>query len=494
MSLFKKLERSIVELRTQVNRRGYVALLAILIVLHLLKVAAFAAAGQGPLRFDALVYWSLGHRILAGDWLLVRDPAEVTRTPGYLLFVAFFQATCGVRALAAAIVAQHLLLLASAVLACWACWQLTKAKSAVLLCLALSLACISAHGVAVNLLSDTLLSFLLTLCVACMIAWLKSPSVIRAAAIGVALGAAIMVKPIAQLAWVPIVATILFTIGQGLSLRRRLGHSACVLIAAGLVVGPWLIRNQAYFGSPFLTKFTGRSLWVSCFQGNTADRINPPIPFAGGPATQEILRTVPDVDPHNTFGVYKSLVRNGYSQIAADELMLAVAKEGIAEHPGKYAANFCVRAAWFWITPNGTFRPLACDYSPGHESYDARTLPGRLPRDEAPDQVQWRSAWYFQKGWLNCIWFPQPLLYAIAAGVTLAAIILLCRVPERRPLAILLGGWFGYFTVICVLGARPEYRYRMILEPSMIIVVVTAAEFVFARLHGKRLIDRKGPG
>ena len=134
---------------------------ASMIVLHLCKISVFVAAGQAPLQSDTITYWDGGQRILAGDWLLLRDPAEVTRTPGYLLFVALFQATCGTGALAAAIVAQHFLLFANSLLACWACWQLTKLRSAVLLCLALSLGCFSCHGVAVNLLSDTLFSFFL---------------------------------------------------------------------------------------------------------------------------------------------------------------------------------------------------------------------------------------------------------------------------------------------------------------------------------------------
>ncbi|MGO9114436.1 MAG: hypothetical protein ACLP9L_34905 [Thermoguttaceae bacterium] len=470
--------------------RCFSVLLAVVIALCLCKIGVLIAAGQAPLQFDAITYWNGSQRILAGDWLLVHDPPEVTRTPGYLLFVAFFQATCGTRALAAAIITQHLLLFAGSLLACWGCWQLTRTKSTVLLCLAMSFFCISSHAVAVNLLSDPLLSFLLTLCAASVIAWFQSPSVTKAGAIGAALGAAILVKPVAQLAWVPVVAAMLFALGGGLPLRKRLAHAACVLIVAGLVVAPWLIRNQVYFGSPFLTKFAGRSLWVSCFQGNPEDRVDPPIPFANRSATREVLRMAPDVDPHNTWKIHKSLLQLGYSQIAADELMFCAAKEAILAHPGKYAANFSVRAAWFWITPNGTFRPLTGEYFSSRQSHDAEKSPGGSQRNEVPDQVQWRSAWYFEKGWLNYIWFPHPVLYAIATGITLASIVLLCCVPERRALAVFFGLWFSYFTAICVLGARPEYRYRMILEPSMIIVVVTAVEHVLARCRLNHLVGR----
>ena len=182
------------------RRCGYPAIVALLVVLLLGQTAAFVAAGQASLHGDASVHWSLAKQIVAGDWLLASDPPDVTHMPGYPYFVAFFQATCGGRALVAAIVAQHLLLLANVVLAAWTCGRLTGKRSSVPLCLALMLACFSCHGVAVHLLSDCLLSFLLTLCIALAVAWRRSPSRWRAAALGLALGAAVMTKPVAQFA------------------------------------------------------------------------------------------------------------------------------------------------------------------------------------------------------------------------------------------------------------------------------------------------------
>ena len=388
--------------------------------------------------------------------------------------VAFSQATCGTRALAAAIAAQHLVLFANALLACWACWQLTRTRSAVLLSLTLSCFCISAHGVAVCLLSDTLLCFLLTLCVAAAVAWFQAPSLARAAAIGAALGAAILVKPVAQLAWVPVVAAMLLAAGRGWSWRKRLAHAVCVLCATGLIVGPWLVRNQVYFGSPFLTKVGGRSLWWSCFHTGHADRFNPPLPFAHGPATQAVRQTVPDVDPHDTWRTYKALVNRGYSQIAADELMMQGAKEAIRAYPGKFALSRCVRAVWFWVTPNGTFRPNTGDFDFATARLDPDDSANVAASGNYAGQAAWASNWYFQRGCLNFLWHPHPLLYAAAAAVTLAALVFLLRDPAHRATAIFLGLWLAYFFAVTVMTASPEYRYRMILEPTMIIITATA--------------------
>jgi 4-amino-4-deoxy-L-arabinose transferase-like glycosyltransferase len=438
-------------------------------------MGAFIAAGQATLGADSITYWIGGQRILDGDWLLVLDPVEVTRTPGYLLFVAVFRATCGARALAAAIAAQHVLLVANALLACWACWQLTKEKSAVLLCMVVSLACLSCHGVAVTLLSDTLLSFLVTLCVACMISWFQSPSVAKAAAIGAVLGAAIMVKPVAQFAWVPIVAVMLVASNGGLSLRTRFVHTASFLVATGLIVGPWLLRNEVYFGSPFLTKFGGRALWWSCFRESPAGRFNPPIPFAeDGPAMQVIRQTVPDVDPHDTWMIYKALVSHGFSPIDADELMLRAAKEAVRSHFWDYVLTRCVRAAWFWVTPNGTFRPNTVDFDYGAASPEPSSA-AKLPEfDGCAGQAAWKSNWYFAKGGMNFLWHPHPLLYGIAAAVTFSALVFLLRARKYRRPAIFFALWLAYFCAVTVVTGSPEYRYRMILEPTMIIVVVTA--------------------
>lgn len=491
MDLFKRLDMSDVDGRSQAGRRrgGYAALLAILVVLHLCKVAAFVAAGQGLLLSDAGVYWSLGHRILAGDWLLAADPPEVTRTPGYPYFVALFQATCGERALAAAVIAQHLLLLASVVLTTWICWRLNKRRSSVLFCLALSLACFSCHGVGVLLVSDSLLCFLLTLCIVTAIAWQQSPSKSGAVAIGLALGAAIMVKPVTQYAWLLVCGWMLADPRSGLSWRKRTASCGLVIVGTLVFVAPWLIRNEICLGRPFLTKFAGRSLWWSCFKGNPADNVDPPIPFGEGPATRTIRQSVPAVDPHDTWKTFKTMVRLGYSESAADDLMLQGAKEAVIAHPWQYIASRCRRYVWFWLTPNGTFRPKTGDFrfsATRPDSTRAVQAEGDEQDDGAPGQATWRAAWYFKRGWINFLWHPHPLLYALAALVTAASICILAVSPRQRGLAVFLGLWLFYFSAVTTLAACPEYRYRMVLEPTMIVLVVSAWEHVRAKFGARR--------
>jgi len=247
------------------------------------------------------------------------------------------------------------------------------------------------------------------------------------------------------------------------------------LMAAGLIVAPWLIRNEVYFGSPFLTKYLGRAMWYSCFRGRPTDRFNPPIPFAEeGPATQAVRRAAPNADPRNAFTTYKELVQHGYSQIDADELMLRTVKEAIRSHPREYLAGRCIRSVWFWITPNGTFRPNTGDFDFGAARPKSPGPAVPADGDEYAGQAVWKSDWYFMKGGLNFLWHPHPLLYAAAAVVTLTALVFLLRLPACRPMAIFFALWLAYFAAVIVMATSPEYRYRMILEPTMIMIVVAA--------------------
>jgi 4-amino-4-deoxy-L-arabinose transferase-like glycosyltransferase len=466
--------------------RVVVLLIVALSALEVVKTVAFIAAGQSPPVSDALVYWYDGGRIAAGDWLLLRDEPVVERTPGYLLFVACFRATCGARAHAMAIVAQQLLLLASVVVTCWVCWRLNKTKTSVLLALVCCAPCMSSHGVAVYLLSDTLLAFTVTLCIAAAVAWSQLPSVGRALAAGAVLGVAILIKPVAQYAWIPLGMWMVLCSHGDTTKARRLVHAACMSAAAMALTAPWMIRNEVYFGSPFLSKILGPTLWWACYTGDPASRIDPPLPFTDGPATQAVLRAVPSVDPREAWEVRKALMRQAkFSEIAADDLMLAAAKEGISAYPWRYGLSRCVRAVWFWVTPNGTYRPLTgrfeisrgvCDVVAGNQDAKCEPLAG---------QVTWQSEWYFEQGLLNYLWFPHPLIYGIAGVAVFLGLAMLLRVSRHRVSALLLASWLGYFALTCALATRPEYRYRMILEPTMIIVVVTAAEcMVAARRRG----------
>ena len=487
----KKKELSLADGPWRVNGRprGLLIVFALLVALHVAKAAAFIAAGQSPLQGDALVYWTLGERITAGNWLLLDNPPEVTRTPAYLYYVAFFQATCGKHALAAAIIVQHLLLLTDIALLAWTCWLLTGKRGPVLISLALSLGCFSCFGVGVQLLSDTLLCFLLTLGIALAAAWRRRPSPWLAVALGVTLGAAVLTKPVAQFAGLIVCGWMLLSLRREYSWRKRVGHCSLVVATALVVVAPWLVRNQVNFGQPFLTRVAGRSLWWSCFKGNPADRLDPPIPFADGPATRTVCQAVTTVNPHDTWRTFKELVRLGCSESAADQMMFRAAKEAIRENPWKFFVSRCRRYVWFWLTPNETFRPNTGDFrfASDRPKWEYGTdLHKVADSGEVDGQSTWHAAWYFQKGRLNVFWHPHPAIYALAVLACAVSIGALAFKSSTRGLALFFALWLGYFSAVTTLFGCPAYRYRMILEPAMIVLVVIGWEALRTRWAAKR--------
>jgi len=462
---------------------GFWAVFALLVCLHLCKAGSFIAAGQPPLYGDSSHYWSLADRMRQGDWLLVSGTPEVRRTPGYPLFLLPFQALAGSHAMAAVFVVQELMVVLTALIVGWMCWRTTGSRTAACVGLFLSLACVSQNSIAQSLLSDTLLCLLVTSTWACLIVWLERPTLSWAAATGLLLGVATLVKPITQCAWVPIAVVMVlqcWQVDRRRVVRRSLPHVACLIAAMLVVLGPWMLRNQVYFGRPFLVKYLGPALWWSQFKGDPHSS-DPAIPFADAPSTKAVLSKLDGVDLHRHYAVFRKLESLGYSHSEIDDMMTAVCLDAVKAYPGEYLASKCRRFAWFWLTPNGTDRPCTGVYrsllraepiAPAEEKE-------RWTKGSYQGQKTWHADWYFQRGGLNWFWYPHPLLYLFAALAAVVATAALIRSPRQRTLGILLGLLFLYFAAVTIVTACPEYRYRAILEPLMIVAVTTGLVAAF---------------
>jgi 4-amino-4-deoxy-L-arabinose transferase-like glycosyltransferase len=464
--------------RTQIiGKRTFLLVAAVLVVLLLLKAALFFAAGQPPLYLDALGYWHLGKQMSLGDVWLWTNPAAY-RTPGYPALLALCQATFGDYALIAAAALQQLATVAIAVLTGWICGRLSGLRAGVLLGLAISLCCISRNCIAAYFLSDILFCLTLTLLLLGLVAWFDRPSLRWAVAIGLLLGAGILIKPLVQFAWMPLLAAMALRLYQQNCLRSIWKHGACVVLAIAVLVGPWCLRNQLLFGQPFLTRSLGRQLWDASLAGETSrNRLCPmPLPFADGPNTARLLEELRghDVDPRETFHVFGELRKIGYGELEADALMQAAAVEAIRRQPWRFAQTRVYWSFLYWITPAEILcwqpdNAVRGEFSPG--------LP--LPPGE-PCSYLGQRTWYSPRlsAWHHALmqvcWQPSRWLYAVAAMATFWGWIALLRIPERRALAVALGLLMLYFTLTVALFAPPVYRYRMALEPIMIVIVGTA--------------------
>ncbi len=486
--------------------------LALVILLHVAKAALFIAAGQPPLFGDSAQYWDLTERIRQGDWALVNPTPEVRRTPGYSFFLLPFQALAGSHAMAALLIVQELMVVATALVGAWICRQATGSRLGALIAMALSLFCVSQNSVAQYLLSDTVLCLLITLCIAAVATWLDRPTAAQAVGVGLLLGAATLVKPAVLFVCVPVVAVMAMELWRtsragtsrgspaGLpacrstggnvcpsrrrALRRWLAHVALVVIPMLLVLAPWMLRNQVYCGRPFLVKYLGANLWWSLFKGDLNQRFDPAIPFADTANTKTTLAKLDGVDLHNHYAVFRKLESLGYSHCEIDDLMTAVCWDAIRQHPYKYLASRCLRFAWFWADPNGTFRPHTGIYhSPWRASPVGPAEDEIWSKGSYRGQRTWHGDWYFEQGRLNWLWHPHPLAYSLAALAAAAGVAGLLVLPGYRTFGILLGSFLLYFSLVTVITACPEYRYRMVLEPLMVVGVTTGALAVFQRFR-----------
>ena len=465
------------------RNKYFLVALGLLLSVHLLKTGIFVAVGQSPLEGDARHYWGIATRMAGGDWLAVAGKPEVIRTPGYPAVLAIFQLFFGSYALVAATVFQQILVFVTALVTAWICYRITGSQLGGLTGLALSLFCVSQNSVATHLLSDPLFGLLVTASVAVLIAWINRPTFLKAAIIGAMLGAATLVRPIAQLAWVPVAIVMVWNlVGPGV-FRRSLGHVLCLAVAMLILLLPCYARNYCFFGQIFFSKTAGITMWQALFNGKADDPLDPPIPFADTPRTAAVLKQLDGVNLESHWSVLVRLEQLRYSRIEANDLMQMVCVDAIKAHPWKYLASRSRRFAWFWITPNGTCRPNTQQFRlfalQTTDLSDAQTPSAGLYQN----QFFWYFDAYFHQGCLNWLWHPNPWSYLLVALFVPVGLINMARKPGQRVFAIAIALLLLYFSAMTIMGAKPEYRYRMILEPIIIASVAPIVTDLIQRVH-----------
>jgi hypothetical protein len=96
--------------------------------------------------------------------------------------------------------------------------------------------------------------------------WFERPSIRRSVAAGLLGGVALLERG----SFLPVILASLAGIWRPSRDRRAaLTASAALIVGAGLVVGPWLLRNTRHFGTPLLMTTSGEHLWRGNHQGAT---------------------------------------------------------------------------------------------------------------------------------------------------------------------------------------------------------------------------------
>ena len=440
--------------------------LGLLVLLDVVRHILLFGCGPVVLFNDSLGYWNLGAEIAGGDFFLV-ESREVFRTPGYPLFLALWQSVGGEHALALTMIVQITLSIATSLLAGWVTFRLSRSAVAGLLAYAVCIAMPARLPLAMHILNESLFTFLLIGFVALLIfvagkeraAWFVLPGVWWGFAALVRLGPHVLIVPIALL------ILLVQPLGRrDVSFQFRCRAAAVFVLSFAVMLVPWLVRNQAVFGEVFLTKATGRTLWMSAFDGPNCGGM---LAFPDTPEMQQVRQHVgqANIDYRRPWAVINTMRNSSpLDELAADDLMGTVSKQAIMRQPLPFGKSVARRWVVYW---GG--RPPEFEQSP-YPRYQSR------PGATYLDQQTWHhpmlaDTFIAVTEMIHIRFWPLSLFVSMAA---LAGAGLLCVRAETRQIGLLCLGLFLGFSLMTSAAVCSAYRFRSALEPMMVVCWIMA--------------------
>ena len=240
------------------NRNSARWLLGILLVALVVRVAAVlvfqalpsvtlggrrvVSPAEQPLFPDALEYLKVTKNILLGRGLMVDEASRIGRMPGYPVFLALVQSVCGESLLAVRLVQA---VVGTGVV--WLVWLLAREvygeRQA---CLAAAVAAVYPYFVLFTplVLAETVFMALFLWGALCLKLAYSHGRWVSAVLAGVFLGLATLVRA-SLLPFVLLAAAVWVVLGR--LERGAFGRAAALLVAFGLVMAPWVVRN--YYAS-----------------------------------------------------------------------------------------------------------------------------------------------------------------------------------------------------------------------------------------------------
>lgn len=230
------------------------------LLLRLLLFAAVASVPERAFTPDSKGYHRLALNLLAGRGFSLSSQApyapDSLRTPTYPAFLALIYAVAGPHPVAA-IAVQVVLSALTCVLTYRLGEQLwgNHERWIAGLLLAVSLGSIVYAN---YLLTETLFTFLLVAACERLVAYWRGRSERDLALVGLALGLAILCRPIA--AYLPLVMIVLMVAMHWPSIRQALRSALILALVTVLLVGPWVVRNWMACGVPTLSSIANYNL------------------------------------------------------------------------------------------------------------------------------------------------------------------------------------------------------------------------------------------
>ena len=410
--------------------------------------------------------------------------APLKRPPLYSIFLAGVTATLG-RQLESIAVVQHLLGLGSIVLA-YVVGTLVFGRPAGLLAAAFMAIKGPLLLMEQSLYAEALLTPLLLACLAALLLALRGGRLALFLLCGLVLGLAALTRPAAQ-AILPLILAAAF--GQRRPWRPRLLAAGLVCAGFLLVVGPWMLRNQALHGGSTISSGLGDSLFSRIRRYDhdftLRDLANQPDDTVPGQVRQRIFKLARD-------GKYPRPIRTAIqdefqlTELQGDAAMRDVAMLIIRQEPERY-----LRGTATMFLDLGLGR--ATDFEEGH-FWEGDAEPKYL--QDWPEAV--RASWVPSEHWT-------------ATGQTITTAVINLYGDHR--LSGLIGLLFLLGALRCVVDWRsgavvlplvvvtqlllhvalngPLVRYRYPLEPLITIVAAGGCTLVVAATRA--LIWRNGP-
>ena len=290
--------------------------------LHLLM------AGSLPLIFTPdsgeYVRGAIALRDGSGPWI------DVNRTPGYPVLLLAVFGVFGVGA-GGILIVQNLLAVASCALLTFAATRVAAPLAALAVGVLYAVEPWSL-ALANYALTETATAFTVVLAAA-LVLGVRQATLPAAAAVGVALAAACLMRPAVQ-SMVPFFA-LAWLVGLDAAPRRRVVLGAVVVAVLGACCAPWLAYNAAR-GVRGLAGGSGTVLWYGAAMAGLVDASGAPDERTREVAAAELRPGAGDPEVHRVI-----FAADAYRSAEQSERFGAWARDGIARRPGAY-----VVAAW----------------------------------------------------------------------------------------------------------------------------------------------------
>ena len=440
----------------------------------MIKVVAILALGPASIEMDARGYWDLSALVMESDILMMGDPIAY-RTPAYPWFLAVVRTVFGDPSLFSIVVLQGVMAVATIGIAAKIAEVVTGSPLALPLTFLVAMPAVSAIVYSATVLTESLFTFLMMLNFLVVLIYDRRKTSLNAFLVGLTFAMTLLTRPIVMYLWI---AHLIFVLLKprdlsfvaepaSLATRQRFLHVGVAALTVAVCLSPWIIRNEKLFGSPFVTEFLGRNLWIVTFQDESGAALDLPETSEAADLKQRIGAIGLTDQWRSTWIVSNALVASGLSDPEADRLMKQVAFDAMKADPSRCVYKTIRRTANFW-------RCAVTDLP-------AQGLDSGL--------YQGQRTWSYQLEWIRVL-IDNRLSRAVwintlIATVAALSVIMLIVQPDTSRFGVWIGLILGYFSVVTGIVEIPNYRYRIVLEPLVAAAISSAAIVLLSILRKK---------